>query len=282
MSTVKIGIDIGGTNIKLGAVDENYKILKKLIVPTPKGTSGDELADFIAQKCREVSEGFSPVFVGIGVPGLIDSGKVDAVNLNFKKYPLSCEIQKRVGIKTKVSNDANAASLGEYVAGVSKNCKNVLTITLGTGIGSGIIINGKIYEGFGSAGEAGHLIIVHGGKKCPCGQRGCWERYASASVLIEEAEKSAKNNPESILGKKYIADGRVGGISFFDAVKEGCPVALKCLDKYTDYVADGLNSLIFIFNPEMIVISGGISNAGDLLLDPIKKKIKDKKRGLSD
>ena len=163
--------------------------------------------------------------------------------------------------------------MGEAKVGVGKNAKNLVMITLGTGIGGGIVADGKLYEGKGSAAEIGHICIDPNGKECGCGLRGCWEKYASATALLEYAEDAAKSNPESLLSKLFDEKGK-SGEAFFEAVKNGCSAANGALDKYTTYLAAGINGLKFVFDPDMIILSGGITNAGSLLLDPLKKKIK--------
>ena len=149
----------------------------------------------------------------------------------------------------------------------------MILITLGTGIGGGIIVDGKVYEGAGSAGEIGHICVEPGGRPCPCGRKGCWEQYASVTALLNNATERAKLNPDSILGKKLIQNGTLDGFTFFDAVSENCPVATEIFDEFINWLSIGIDSLVCIFDPDMIVISGGISAIGDVLTLSIAKKI---------
>lgn len=272
LNKVRIGVDLGGTDIKFGVVDSDNNIVDKWIVPTPKGC--DNITDTIAGKCREIMQSYDVTSVGIGTPGLIRHNRVTAFNLDLNAFPLSDVLTEKIGTPVKMSNDANCAALGESAEGAAKEASNCIVITLGTGVGGGIIIDNRIYEGAGSGGELGHMCIQHNGIPCSCGQKGCYEKYASATALIRYATEHAQANPDSILAKKYTANGsKLNGLMIFDSEREGCPVAKKVIDIYADYVACGINSYIFIFDPDMIVISGGISNAGDLLLDPIRAKI---------
>ena len=182
-------------------------------------------------------------------------------------------LEKKLNLPVFINNDANCAALGEAVAGEGKDVQNMVMVTLGTGIGGGIIINKKIYTGGGEAGEIGHMCIDADGKKCACGSVGCWERYASATALIEMTEAAAKENPDSILakmvGENLFADGR----TVFGAVEQGCPVGKAVLDKYITYLSIGIKNLINVFSPDAIVLSGGLSEAGKALSAPLVKKL---------
>ena len=271
---VRIGVDLGGTEMKIGVVDDNFHILKKVTAPTPQGAPADEIASEIARNCLELMKDYSVGSIGIGTPGLIRNSKVTAVNLSFDNYDLASAVKEKTGITTYISNDANCAALAEAAAGAGSDVKNSIVLTLGTGVGGGIIFDGKIYEGRGSGGELGHFPIKYDGKKCGCGLTGCFEKYASTTALMELATDAAKKNPDSCLGKKYEESKKLNGIMFFDSIREGCPVAKDVLDEYTDYLSAGINGLIYIFDPEKVIISGGISGAGDSLLLPLKEKIK--------
>ena len=271
---VRIGVDLGGTEIKIGVVDDNYQILKKVTAPTPQGADADSVAAAISEKCLELMNDYSVGSIGIGTPGLIRNSKVSAVNLNFDNYDLAGAVKEKTGVTTYISNDANCAALAEAAAGAGRDVKNSVVLTLGTGVGGGIIFDGKIYEGRGSGGELGHFPIVYKGKKCGCGLEGCFEKYASTTALIEMATEAAVENPESLLGKKYLENNsKLNGIIFFESVRENCPAAKAVLDEYTDYLAAGINGLVYIFDPEKVIISGGISGAGDTLLSPLKEKL---------
>jgi len=272
-SGMKLGIDIGGTEIKIGVVNDDRQLIHKIRAATPAGLDGDGFAQFVADCALDIASKMPISTLGVGTPGTISGGLVSAINVPFKEYPLAQKLEKLTKIPTTICNDATCAALGENIAGSGKGSKNMLLITLGTGIGGGIITDGKVYEGRGSAGEIGHICISVGGRPCPCGRKGCFEQYASVSALISDATQKAKENPESVLGKKLAENGSLNGVTFFDAVTENCPVALSVFDKFTDYLAVGIDSLASIFDPDLIVISGGISATGDLLTHSLEKKV---------
>lgn len=273
--TYIIGVDLGGTDMKIGVVDQNNNIVKKIVAPTPSDAGADVVCDAIADNCKSLINDFEVSAIGIGTPGIIKDSKVSAVNLHFSDLNLAEEISSRTGVFTKIGNDANCAALAESRLGAGKGCANCIMITLGTGIGGGIVIDGKLYEGRGSAGEIGHICIKADGVKCNCGLTGCFENYASATALIRYANEQADLNPDSILAQKRTDNnGILNGILLFESIRENCPTAKKTLDIFTDYLAAGINGLIFVFDPDIIIISGGISNAGDALLNPVKEKIK--------
>ena len=171
-----------------------------------------------------------------------------------------------------VENDANCAAWAEHKIGASKGMAYSIMLTLGTGVGGGIIIDNKLYLGEGGgAGEIGHMIIEYNGKACPCGQYGCYEQYASVTALIRQTKEAIEKNPQSLLAQ--IGKKKITGRTAFDAKKEGCPIAFDVVEKYTQYIAIGVQSLVRIFQPEAIVIGGAISNEGEGLLSPIKEKL---------
>lgn len=274
-SSERIGVDIGGTDIKFGVLNDNNELIHKESIPTD-ASSEENLINEIADKCRELADKFSINGIGVGTPGLISGGLVTASNVPFNNTPLAKRLEEKLGISVRVANDANCAALGESTAGAGRKAKNIVMITLGTGVGGGIIIKNKLYEGKGSAGEIGHIVIEHGGRPCDCGQCGCLEQYASASALSALAEHKAKELPQSILGKLYAEKGKMNGKIFFEAINGGCDAAKTVLDEYTNYLADGINSIENIFEPDLIILSGGITNAGESLLEPLSKKVKTK------
>lgn len=268
---MRIGIDIGGMSAKLGVVDDSNKIIDRIHIPLTKDSNAMKIANDLASACEEFIKKYPISTIGIGSPGIIKDEHVTAVNLPFDKFPIGKVIEEHLNLPVKVANDANCAALGEDIAGAGANVKNMILITLGTGIGAGIIIDDKIYSGRCSAGEAGHICINVDGLQCSCGSYGCWERYASASALIEQTYAAVKANPDSILAK--LSEKEVTGKTAFDAAEQGCPVAKKVLDRYTDYLAAGIISLSNLLDPELILISGGISNAGEKLLTPLRAKL---------
>ncbi|MDY3032111.1 MAG: ROK family protein [Clostridia bacterium] len=261
---------MGGMSAKIGAVD-NGEIIDRMSVPV-EAPDGDALANAIAEACSEMMKKHSVRFVGVGTPGIITGGKIDAANLPFKDYPLGEVLGEKLGLPVKIENDANCAALGETLAGAGRGAQNLLLVTLGTGIGLGIISGGHIYSGRGAAGEAGHMCIEYDGLPCPCGEKGCWEQYASASALIRETKEAAAANPDSILAE--CAKNEVNGKTVFEAMDKGCETAKAVYDKYLDYLAVGITNLANIFDPEAIIISGGLSNEGARLSEPLCEKLK--------
>lgn len=273
---MSLGVDIGGTSVKFGVIDGFNNIVYKDSMPTHKDNPAEVIIENIAEKCREIIEKFPISSVGVGTPGVIDFEKrtVSASNLPFKNLPLAKMLEDKIKLPVFMNNDANCAALGEAIAGEGKSVKNMVMVTLGTGIGGGIIIDKKIYMGGGEAGEIGHMCIDADGKKCACGSVGCWERYASATALIEMTESAAKENPDSILAKMIEENLFADGKTAFCAAEAGCPVASAVLDKYIGYLAVGIKNIINVFSPDAIVLSGGISEAGKALSTPLTERLK--------
>ncbi len=279
-----IGIDIGGMSIKGGLVDENGKLLLKQSIITRPTESEDVIIDDIHKLISSLLENgglheYQLSGVGIGVPGTVDGEKGNvrfAPNINFKGTPLVAKLSARFQYKfpIRISNDANCAALGEAVWGGGNGVSDSITVTLGTGVGTGFYVGGKLFEGVGGAGtEGGHTVIKCGGEKCGCGRRGCWEAYASASALIRQVEAAIAKNPDSVLAKTAAEEGDVSGKTVFDAVKKDCPVAKRVLKKYVSYVGDGLVNLVNVFRPKVIIMGGGVSMAGDPLLKPLQRYV---------
>ncbi|MBZ4646609.1 MAG: glucokinase [Petroclostridium sp.] len=281
-----IGIDLGGTNIAVGLVDENGTIIHKDSIPTNASRHYSEIIRDMAQLSLKVIEDAGYQLkdiksIGIGSPGTPNNEKgilVYANNLQFYNVPMREEMQKYIDLPVYIENDANCAALAEAVAGAAKDVNNSITITLGTGVGSGIIINKKIYSGFNYAGgELGHTVIVMDGEQCTCGRKGCWEAYASATGLIRQTREAAVKNPDSIINKLVDGDlDKIGGKTAFDAAKKGDPVGQKVVETYIRYLAEGIVNVINAFQPEMLVIGGGICKEGDYLLKPLRELVKDK------
>lgn len=277
-----IGIDLGGTNIAVGVVNKEGKILKSGSRPTLATRHYTEIVKDMAELCTELlSEcGFSVddlEGIGIGSPGTIDSANgviVYSNNLHWDNVPLAEELQKYINVPVQIENDANAAALGEYVVN-GDGAESFVAITLGTGVGGGIIINKGIYRGFnGAGGELGHITLVNNGESCTCGRNGCWEAYASVTALINQTKKAIEAHPESLMTSVAEKEGKVSGRTSFEAAKQGDAVAQSVVDQYIEYVADGITSIINIFQPNVLVIGGGISKEGDRLLNPIKEYVK--------
>ena len=269
------GIDIGGTNIKTGIVDELGQIISEDSVPTGAERPKEAvLQDIIASVREAISKaGQKPVSAGMGSPGLIDSKNGVVVynnNLGWNDFAIAPMMSEALGIPVVLENDADAAALGEVVAGSAKGAKSAMIITLGTGVGSGYVVDGKIVRGC----EFGHMVIAHGGRECTCGRKGCFEAYCSATGLINMTREAIAENPGGILAKIAEAEGTVSGHTVFDAAQEGDEAAVKLIDDYTGYLACGLANLVNGLQPEVMSIGGGIGKQGERLLAPLRAKVK--------
>ena len=278
-----IGVDIGGMSIKAGVVDDNGKIIKKKSCVTRANESYETIVGDIYGLCEAVTEeaGLKKeeiTAVGMGSPGTVNSKEgiiTFSGNLNFRNVNIVEEFRKHWDIETVVNNDANCAALGEARFGAEKNVTDAVFVTLGTGIGTGFIIDGKIFEGRrGEGAEGGHICIKMGGERCTCGERGCWEAYASATALLRQTERAMKKNPESVMNKIAEEKGCIDGTVPFEAYKQGDKTAEKVIKKYVKYIATGLVTLINIFRPQTVSIGGGVSNAGDWFIKMIERQTK--------
>ncbi len=276
-----IGVDLGGTNIAIGIVSEDGKILHQGSTPTLKERPimeiVEDMAGLIKKLCEEYGVALADIKgVGVGSPGSIDFANgvvVSSNNLRMTQFPLAKELGKLIGHKVKIDNDANCACMGEYVVS-GEGAEDFLLITLGTGVGSGIIVNGKMAHGFnGAAGEAGHMSIVMDGEPCTCGRDGCWEVYASVTALIRQTQKALDENPHSMMHDIVKRDNKVSGRTAFEAAKAGDKAGQMVVDNYRRYVAEGLVSMVNIFQPKIIAIGGGISREGEYLLAPIREYV---------
>lgn len=277
-----IGIDLGGTNIAVGIVDDAFKIVGRANAPTGAFRPEEQIADDIAATVREAlgDAGITMEqahWAGIGTPGTAnpETGVVGlAANLGFHDTPLADLVSKRLDKKVYLENDANAAAYGELMAGAAKGLDNALMITLGTGVGGGVIIGGKIYSGFNyKGGELGHVGMVYNGVPCTCGRRGCIESYCSVSALIRITRESMQLNAKSKMWD--IAQGsldRVNGRTAFDAMRAGDAPAAAVVDQFIDYIANAVSGMINLFQPQAIVIGGGISKEGETLFGPVRER----------
>lgn len=291
----RIGVDLGGTNIAVGLVDDDYKIVKKLSSPTGKERSGELIVKDIARLCLDVCESANVSVsdigsIGIASPGVADhdKGVVEyANNLKFKHFPIADLLRVYIGDgcpKVFLENDANAAAWGEAVAGAAKGSRNSVMITLGTGVGGGIIIDGKIYSGFNYAGaELGHIVIEHNGRPCSCGRKGCWEAYSSATGLInmtnEKINECAEHGVRTIMTELVKNKGKVSGRTAFEAMRLGDDAGREVVEKYVSYLACGLANIINIFQPEILSVGGGVSNEGQFLLDLLLPLVRSEQYG---
>ena len=283
--TYRLGIDLGGTNIAAGVVDENYKIVGRAKVKTARPRPAEEICDSMAQAAKMAIEDAGLTLkditsAGLGTPGNADTK--DGVvrysnNMGFSNTPLAQMMKQRLGIDFIIENDANAAAYGEYIAGAGKGTKDFVAITLGTGVGGGIIIDGKILSvclNFG--GELGHIVINVDGIQCNCGRKGCFETYASATALVRQTKQAMENDKDSLMWKLCSGSlDKVNGATAWDAWRKGDKAATQVVENYCRYVAEGCTNLINIFQPEKLCIGGGISAEKDNLLKPVNAFIAD-------
>lgn len=279
-----VGVDIGGTNLKAGLVDESGELLatQKMKVASIADDEGLAwtVASLVQELARTVNIPVSDVAsVGVGVPGTVEirSGSINyTCNLPLCNVPLRKLFHRYLSIPLYIENDANCAALAEYLVGAGRDSKRFVTVTLGTGVGAGIVHNGKIYHGAnGMAGEVGHMVIQRDGLPCPCGRRGCWEQYASATALKRFTAEALAAHPDSILAQVVAEnEGRVSGQSAFIAARRGDPVGQQVCDEYVDYLACGVVNVVNIFQPDTLAIGGGVSNeAEEQLLLPVRQRV---------
>ena len=276
----RIGVDMGGTAIKAGVVDENYRVIAKVSVPTEPGFENvvkaiADAAKAAAAKVDMKLEDFP--CVGVGTPSCINpnTGRlVFSNNTNWRNVPLREELEKHISVPVYIGNDANCAIIGETVAGSAKGKQNVIMLTLGTGVGGGVILGGKLFcGGDGMGAELGHSPLVSGGVRCTCGIEGCLESYASVTGLIRQTREAMAAHPETMMHKWAEGHGRVTGLTSFECAKIGDPVALQVVDQYEEYLANGIGGFVNVFRPDIVLLGGGLSNEGEYLLRPVREKL---------
>lgn len=275
----RIGIDLGGTNIKTGILDENGTILLKSSTPTGAQREWQQVADDIIASVKNLMEQMNISFddcvgIGMGCPGTIDSQNgivVYSNNFNnWKNLPMVEYLRTALPLPIRISNDANCAALGECVAGAAKEYSSAVMITLGTGVGGGVVWDGKLFEGGPGGVELGHTVIETNGKPCSCGRKGCFEAYASANSLIRDAVAAAKAHPESSLNQ--LCDGNLDNMNGkipFDAAQAGDPVAQEVINEYIRMLGEGITNMVNIFRPEVVLLSGGVCAQGENLTVPL-------------
>ena len=276
----RIGIDLGGTNIAVGLVNDQLQIVNKLSTPTLAKRPAEEIVADMATLCKKLCEAQGIALsdlesIGIAAPGMInsDDGVIEySNNIPLRKFPIVAILRDMLGtdVHIGIANDANAAAWGEACAGAAKGTKNSIMVTLGTGVGGGIIIDGKLYTGFNCAGgELGHTVIVVDGVQCSCGRRGCWEVYSSATALVrmtrEKIEECKACGRDSVM----LSAPRVSGRTACDGMRAGDAAATEVYNDYIKYLAAGLANMINIFQPEVISLGGGISGEGQSLIDAL-------------
>lgn len=275
---MRIGIDIGGTKISCALLGEEKAILSKVSFDTKSQRAYTDVL-------RDVAQGIYSVLdqaccrledveaIGLGCPGILNQQTGEVIysnNIAWENVPLVRTLQKHVPKELFLDNDANCAALGEYICGAARGASSSVTVTLGTGVGGGIILGGKIHNGFNSAANViGHMVVVSGGEPCTCGRNGCWEFYASITALIRMAEEMAARFPTSLLAETRRHCGQFNGKNIFGAARKNDTAALELLERYYFYVSEGIIDIINILQPQVIVIGGGISSEGDYLLQPI-------------
>lgn len=277
-----LGVDLGGTNIKAGVTDQQGKILLKYSVKTNKAGDANVISEQIVGLCHEVCKkaGISMdeiASVGIGIPGTVDAETgmvIYANNLHLDDAPVGKIVSEALGKPVLLNNDASCAAFGEFVSGSGKEYRSIIMVTIGTGVGGGIILNGKPWDGMeGSGGEIGHMVIDAGGEPCTCGRTGCWEAYSSATALVRDTRLAIEQHPESLLRKVMEKTGKISAKTAFDAMRMGDTVAKELVDRYLFYLSEGIANIINIFAPEAVILGGGVCNEGDALLVPLKKLV---------
>ncbi len=278
-----LGVDIGGMTVKAGIVNEEGVILAKDFIETRPERENSAVIEDIYHLCERLVSSYGLTMadiegIGMGTPGTVNSGKgivTYSGNLNFDHCNVLKEFATHCDRPAYLGNDANCAALGETAFGCGKGKKNSILITLGTGIGTGFVLDGKIFEGNrGEGAEGGHICIKIGGEKCTCGERGCWEAYASATALMKQTEVAMKKNPDSVMHELAKEYGKVTGRVPFEGYRMGDKAATKVIKTYVKYVAIGLITLVNIFRPDVIMIGGGVSNAGDDFVKMVERVVR--------
>lgn len=276
MTKYAFGVDVGGTTVKLGLFDKEGKLLDKWEIPTNKENKGaaviPDIAKSILSKMEEKGiSGDELEGIGLGAPGAVDDNYTlvgGAVNIGWEAFNIPEALQAYINVPVKAANDANAAAFGELWQGGGRGCNNMVAVTLGTGVGGGIIINGHLLSGAtGAGGEIGHIHMEdRETEECGCGNKGCLEQYASATGIVRLAGRHlAKDDRQSVL-----RDGELSAKSVFDAVKAGDEVAIEIAEQFGEYLGKGLAAVAGVVNPEIFVIGGGVSKAGEILIRFVK------------
>lgn len=279
-----VGIDLGGTNTKIGILNNDGEIFKSTVIKTLSSEGAERTLTRIWEAAKKLADELNVDTkkikgIGIGIPGPVINQSVVAFFANFpwgENVDIKSMMEKISGIETKLDNDVNIIALGEAKYGAAKGSKTSVTVALGTGIGGGIYIDGKLISGFmGAGGEIGHMKLVKDGKLCGCGQKGCFEAYASATGLIREAISRLIVNKQNLL--YTMIEGKLDTLEakdIFDAAKEGDKFSLDLVEYEAEYLAMGIGNILNIINPEKIVLGGGVAMAGEILMNPVKEKLK--------
>lgn len=282
-----VGVDVGGTKIAAGIVDETGNIIRKASVQTGRTRKAEEIlkdmCSLVLDLIKESGLSEKDIYsIGIGSPGIHDRENGIMIYINnltyFRNVNVRAAFQNYINVPVYLENDANCAAIAESIAGAAKGYDNSVTITIGTGIGGGVIINNKHFTGSNGMGaELGHMVININGEECTCGRLGCWEAYSSATALIRETKKAAERDPDSIIHKLCGGDpDNIDAKTAFDAARLGDKTGMEVVDNYIGILAEALANIVTIFQPEIIVIGGGVSKEGDNLLIPLKEKMRGK------
>ncbi|MBQ6300848.1 MAG: ROK family protein [Bacteroidales bacterium] len=278
----RLGLDVGGTSMTAGVIGEDFTVISKANIPSGAGRSIEEITDDMV-RCCTMAVGQSGIHMediaswGIGMPSCVNPSTRMLVHANcfgWKNVPIYDYLEGRLPLPLKIDNDANCAAFGETLAGAAKGRKNVIMLTLGTGVGGGIVLDGKIYAGAdGMGAELGHTKLVYDGELCTCGQKGCLESYCSATALIRHAGEALEKAPGSLIGELCGGDRNVIDARMVFHAAAGDQVATDLVEDYISRLASGLSTFITIFRPESIILGGGVSNAGDQLFVPLNQKL---------
>ena len=272
-----LGVDLGGTNIKAALVTENGDIVKEASTPTNLPRTAEAVCDDIAALCLQLAAGEQVAAIGVGCPGTVDDGVVlYSNNLDWHDFAMADYLKAKTSLPVCIGNDANVAALGEALVGCAKGAQSTVVVTLGTGVGAGVVLGGKLLTGYtGAASEAGHMVILDtpNAPRCTCGRPGCFESLASATALIRMTREARRAHPESALNALAPAEADVNGRTAFDAAAQGDAAAQNVVDNYIHYLAVGVANLINIFFPEVIGLSGGVANQGENLLRPLRAAV---------
>lgn len=279
---VTIGIDIGGTNLSAGVVDEQFRLLSKAKCKAAESPTAEAMVERLVLLCQEALElsDHRPSdvrAVGVGIPGAVDRFQgtvIESVNTPFHHTPFVDLFQRRWAVPVYLENDANCAVLGEGIAGSARGASSVVAVTLGTGVGGGYLLDGALELYIRNGMEIGHTVIVPNGLPCPCGRRGCWEQYSSATALKRMTREAMESHPESLMWQLCGSPDKVKGRTAFDAKRQGDPAGTAVVEQYLDYLSLGLCNLVNIFQPELICIGGGVSHEKDEdFLFPLRESV---------
>ena len=278
-----IGIDLGGTNIKGALVNEQGEIIRQSTCPTHVEHGVEAVTATIADMIRDLAKGEDIAGVGLGCPGTVDDKcgtVVYACNLGWINYDVRSALKKLTGFSVRLVNDANAAALAEVVAGAAKGAESAVVVTLGTGVGGGVVIGGRLLTGYtGAASELGHMTIVVDGEPCACGRKGCFEAYASATALVRMTDEAMTKHPESTMHQIAAELGGVDGRTAFTAQQAGDLIGEEVVKEYIRYLSIGIANIVNIFFPEVVALSGGVANQGENLLAPLRREVSQQEYG---